>query len=219
MTKEEMSPEAYDKLIYSIGELLLTQGLKATTMDSIASELQISKRTLYEIFGSKKDMVICALEGAHKRHVTKLKEEFAKSSNVMEGILRGFISQRDEMRKVNVDFFRDMDSLFSEARETSLHHKKEALEKFLPVYDKGVKQGYFRKNVNFLLHCRLLGIQMESLKRMEEFFPPDITLLEAFDSISISFLRAIATPKGLSILDEVVDKLDKNLQLSHNINV
>ncbi len=211
MTKEEMTPEAYDKLIHSIGELLLKNGLKATTMDSIASALQISKRTLYEIFGSKNEMVLSAVEATHKRHEAKLKEIFDQSSNVMEGILLGFLYQRDEMRKANIDFFRDMDSLFSEAKECSSLNKRKAIEKFLPVYQKGVKQGYFRKIGNFALHCRLLGVQMESLKRMEEFFPPDITLLEAYDSISINFLRSIATPKGLTVLDNLMDQIDNNL--------
>lgn len=53
MKREEMSPQAYDSLINGIMMILLQNGLKATTMDSIASALQISKRTLYEIFSSK----------------------------------------------------------------------------------------------------------------------------------------------------------------------
>ena len=208
MTRDGMTPEAYDKLITSIGDILLAKGLKATTMDSIAATLQISKRTLYEIFESKNEMVICALEAAHARHSAILKDIFESAENVMVGILKGFIYQRDQMRKANVEFIRDMDSLFSDAKEYSSQTQRETMEKFLPVYEKGVKQGFFRKNVNFILQCRLLWIQMESLKRMEEFFPPDITLLEAYDSIFIGFLRAIATPKGLTMLDAVVDSLD-----------
>lgn len=82
------------------------------------------------------------------------------------------------------------------------------LEKFLVVFQKGARQGFFRKDVNFALQYRLLWIQMESLKRMEEFFPPDISLLEAYDSICISFLRAISTSKGLEILEKVTDHIE-----------
>lgn len=206
MTKEEMTPEAYDKLIQSITELLLSKGVKATTMDSIALSLQISKRTLYEIFGSKYDMVVSALTASHERHIAKLKEIFEQSSNVMEGILRAFLFQRDELRKVNLDFFRDMDSMFSGMRKMTADNKHQAVNNFLPCYFKGVKQGYFRENINFTLQGRLLEIQMESLKRMEEHFPHDISLLEAYDSITMNFLRSIATPKGLELLDEVANK-------------
>ncbi len=208
MTREEMSPEAYSALIEAIGNILLTKGLKATTMDSIAATLQISKRTLYEIFNSKTEMVLSALEAAHKKHTDEVRKIFNSSENVMEGILRGFIYHRDEMRKANVDFFRDMDSLFSEAREFSTENKIKFLENYVKVLNQGVKEGFFRKNINYMLQCRLLWIQMESLKRMEEFFPSDITLLEAYDSICISFLRSIATPVGMQMLDNLVASLE-----------
>lgn len=218
MTREDMTPDAYDALIDAIGELLLKQGLKATTMDSIASALQISKRTLYEIFNSKNEMVICALEASHKKHTANLREIFNTSANIMEGILRGFLYHRDEMSKANVDFFRDMDSLFSDARKHSSDHKKIFLKNYVRVLQQGADEGYFRKDVNFMLQCRLLWIQMESLKRMEEFFPTDITLLEAYDSICISFLRAIVTPLGMLMLDNVVASLNQQTEQTDKQN-
>lgn len=218
MTREDMAPGAYEALIDSIGELLYRQGLKATTMDSIAAALQISKRTLYEIFTSKNEMVILAMEASHRKHTAKVREIFTSSANVMEGILRGFLYHRDQMSKANVYFFRDMDSLFAEAREHSTMNKKEFIENFVKVFKQGAEEGFFRKDVNFMLQCRLLWIQMESLKRMEEFFPPDITLLEAYDSICISFLRAIATPLGMHMLDNVVTSLqNQTKQTTNNI--
>lgn len=57
MTREDMTPEAYEELLESITDILLRNGLKATTMDSIAASLQMSKRTLYEIFDNKSQMV------------------------------------------------------------------------------------------------------------------------------------------------------------------
>lgn len=208
MTREEMNPEAYESLVDAIGDIMLTKGLKATTMDSIASALQISKRTLYEIFNSKTEMVISVMEAAHKKHTKNLKRIFESSGNVMEGILRGFLYHRDEMSRANVDFFRDMDYFFSEARKHSSENKKKFLENYVKVLNQGADEGYFRKNINYMLLCRLLWIQMESLKRMEEFFPSDITLLEAYDSICISFLRSIATPIGMQMLDNLVTSLE-----------
>lgn len=49
----------------------------------------------------------------------------------------------------------------------------------------------------------MFRIQMESLKRMEEFLPQDVTLNEAFDTISISFLRSIASQEGAKILERI----------------
>lgn len=214
MTREEMSPQAYNELIDSIMMILIQNGLKATTMDSIASKMQISKRTLYEIFSSKTEMITCALEAFHKRHSATLKRIFESSPNVMEGILRGFFAHRDLMRRTNVNFFRDLDSIFSETRDESNPAKLSFFDNYVKVLEKGAEEGFFLKDVNFLLQCRLHWIQMESLKRIEELFPPDITLLEAYDSICIGFLRSIATQKGIEVLDKTLDNISKETPLS-----
>ena len=208
MTREDMSKDAYHALIKSILAILLKKGIKATTMDSIASSLQISKRTLYEIFSSKTEMVTCALEDMRDRHSRKITEVFMNSANVMEALLRSFLLQRDIMQGVNVSFLRDLDSHFVECGQDPDSSKIPFLENYVSVLQKGADEGFFRKDVNFSLLCRLQWIQMESLKRMEEFFPPDISLLEAYDSIFISFMRSIATPKGMEILDKALRDID-----------
>ena len=42
---------------------------------------------------------------------------------------------------------------------------------------------------------------------MHDVFPPDVTLAQAYESITIGFLRSIATPKGMQILDGLTAKL------------
>ena len=66
----------------------------------------------------------------------------------------------------------------------------------------GIQQGVVDPNVNIRAYLALFEVQMESLKRMEEFFPADITLIDALDTVSHSFLRSIASRKGLDMLDE-----------------
>lgn len=206
MTREAMTPEAYSALLESITAILMKNGLKATTMDSIATALQMSKRTLYEIFESKSVMVREVMSSLHRRLCEKHKEIFQSSSNVLEAILLSFLHHRDLMSEANVAFFRDMDSHFSDARIHSDDSRKHYHEDLVSLMRQGVKEGYFRKDINYMVQCRMMSIQMESLKRMEELFPPDITLLEVYDSICISFLRGISSPKGLEILDGLLEK-------------
>ena len=52
----------------------------------------------------------------------------------------------------------------------------------------------------------MLRIQMESLKRMEEFLPSSVTISEAYDTIITSFLRSIASEYGAKVLDETIRK-------------
>ena len=204
MKKEVIEPERHYKILEYVMATLMNKGMKATTMDYIASSLQISKRTLYEIYVSKEELFKQALSYFHNKMADELKKIFLQSSNVMEAIIKCFLYNRDLMSNVNADFIKDMEefsnkeNLISESR-SSHHH--------LMLYDvllRGVKEGYFREDANLKVQCRMLTIQMASLKHTEELFPKDITLLDVYDSIIYSFLRGLSTRKGLDELEKYI---------------
>lgn len=190
-------------LIEDITGLLYDKGMKALTMDFVASSLGMSKRTLYEIFGSKNEMFKRVIRHAHQIYLKRCEQEFKNSSNVMEGMFRVHILQRDAMARLSAKFFRDMDSMFPEVKK--LHKESQAIRdrQFEIVYGKGVKEGVFRDDVNYKILPRILEIQLESLKRMEEVFPPDLDIVDVSDSIIIGFLRSIASQKGMILLDRI----------------
>ena len=180
-------------------------------MDSIADGLHISKRTLYEIFRSKENMFVQAHEYYCRKTGAVMKEIFEKSSNVMEAILQCFLYNRDMMSDVSVEFIRDINE-YVNSKNSEIHSQcdskgKKHYPSLLDVLYKGVTEGFFRKDLNLQVQCRMFIIQMESLKRMEELFPQDITLLEVYDSIITGFLRAISTIKGLKELDRILPML------------
>lgn len=197
-------------LIEAISEIIFLKGLKATTMDSVAAALSISKRTLYETFASKKDMILEVIKywsNVHRKEAVRIIEE---SSNIMEALFRIFNYHLGFMKGVSVEFFKDMDR---EVRKEFSNHDDVWGGKMLDVMKLGIDQGVFRPDVNYQVQLSLMKIQMESLKRMEEFFPAEITIADAFDSICIGFLRSIASPKGMEILDEVYNQSKKKLKL------
>ena len=200
MPKNSDSSKNTEELLDFIVEELLKKGIKATTMDSLASDLQMSKRTLYEIFLSKENMVERALKNFHNRLMAEHRHIYDSSSNMMEAMVCFLQNTRNWMARANVNFFRDIDEYYN-AQEKKKDDRECRYAELEKLFLRGAEEGYFRKDVNFKVQCRLITIQMESLKRMEEYFPHDITLLEAYDEISKGFLRSIASQKGLEYLD------------------
>lgn len=197
----ELTDNAYHKLLYSIFELLLKRGIKGLTMDIVASSLGMSKRTLYEIFENKTDMIVKTMT-----HMSGIRREisievFNSAPNSLLAIIRIFLIQRQFMCNVNVNFFRDMDNLFPEVKE---HYRAEAQMDFdmsRQLFEKGIEEGLLRPDVDYDIQLRMLGVQMESLKRMEEHFPPEISLIKAYDAIYTGFLRGIVSMEGMKVLD------------------
>lgn len=168
-----LSKEDYNRLLDGIIKLVFDKGLKSLTMDSVAANLGMSKRTLYEIFESKQQMFLEVLAYQHGNHIRTCTEIFSTSGNTMEAMLKIYIKQRNIMAKVNPSFFRDMDNAFSEIKDMYENTEEDRHNKFLEIFRLGVDDGVFRKDVNYTITSKIFKIQMESLKRMEELFPPD----------------------------------------------
>lgn len=198
---------AYDGLLYSIFKLLLKKGIKGLKMDDVASSLGVSKRTLYEIFDSKTDMIVKVMLHMNNLCRQKVEEVYKTAPNCLEGILRVFLVQRQFLCNVNVSFFDDMDQLYPEIKKSYREEADMHTVKSKKFFEQGVKEGLLRKNLDLDLQFRILGIQMESLKRMEEHFPPEISLVDAYDAIYIGFLRGIVSHDGMKILDEMTSDL------------
>ena len=209
MKKEEVSQEQYLKILECIVPILMKNGLKATTMDSLASNMQMSKRTLYEIFGSKDEMFREAHKYFHNKMAEKLKHIFENSGNIMEAIINCFLYNRDLMSIVNAEFIRDMEQFATQDNLISESKRRHHYQALYEVLQMGVEQGYFREDINLKVQCRMFLLQMESLKRTEELFPEDITLLEVYDSIMVGFLRSNSSQKGLAELEKFMPSLTK----------
>ncbi|MCH5213865.1 MAG: TetR/AcrR family transcriptional regulator [Muribaculaceae bacterium] len=191
------------QMIGKILPIITEKGLKATTMDLVAQRLGISKRTLYEVFPSKSEMLKEALQALGNQTQAYLTKAFAESDNVMEALITIFKHNRDLIGAVNINFYRDMDHLYKDKRQAYDHTRDVHHEKMMHLYRLGVEQGMFRPDVDYEVQGRMIGLQMEALKRVEELFPAGITLQRVFDSIIVGFLRSIASDKGRKVLENL----------------
>ena len=199
-----LETEAYHKLLSMIFQLILERGIKGLTMDTVASSLSISKRTLYEIFDSKSDMIVKTMSHMNEKRHKVAEEAYLSAPNSLIGILRIFFIQREFVCNVNVNFFRDMDLISPDIKEYYRQQSERTLANSQRFFAQGVEEGVLRDDVDFAVQFRILQIQMESLKRMEEHFPPEISLIRAYDAIFVGFLRGIVSEKGMKMLDEIL---------------
>lgn len=200
--------EATPELLEAILNIMYHRGLKASTMDFVASSLGISKRTLYEFFASKSEMLSQALAYDRMRQSRKHSSIIANEPNVMQAMITIFLDFRDQMANIDLVFFRDMDECFPELRQAVRNVESKHQQILLDFFRRGIDEGVLRPDVNVVASWLLIQIQFESLKRMEKHFPPGITFLEAFDSIALGFMRSIASEKGMKMLDSITHRFN-----------
>jgi TetR/AcrR family transcriptional regulator, cholesterol catabolism regulator len=196
--------ELRDRIIEGAAQLFKTYGIKAVTMDSLASHLGISKRTIYEVFSDKDELLVdvfhCMAE-KQKEMVSRILDE---SENAIYAIFRLLERKRDHFQDMSPAFQADIKkyhSLFL-LRKTDRRDIPDYANN-VQVIVRGIREKLFRKDINPDIVNRCL----ESLGRATmdfDLYPfEDFSRREVVKNVFINYLRGISTSEGIELINKL----------------
>lgn len=196
----------YNKIINIACELIMQRGIRSVTMDEIAAEAGISKRTLYETFVNKEDLLEKLLEYLWNVHNHAVKNIIDNTPSCIVGILNVLKhSMEEHQRKYEPKkeyFFSDLKKIYPNVAEKSKKYREGYLRFIVEHLEKGVEQKTVRNDLNLELTSTLLIAQIEGLNSIgsiRQFHP-----MEIFSTLFLSFCRGISTEKGLTEIEQFV---------------
>lgn len=181
-------------------------GIRNITMDEIAASLGISKRTVYETFKDKNELIETCLKVLTQKQDEKNQKIIADSANVIEAMFVFIQEGIKSMNSINPVFFFDMKKYYP-AIWKSLHkeNKEKGYRLTHTMLRKGVNEGLYRKDINITIVAKLFHEQI-SLMADENIFPRDqFDHAEVFRNLMINFARGISTTKGIEIIDKFLE--------------
>jgi len=198
-----------ERIIENASTLFFQKGVKSMTMSDIANELGISKRTLYEVFRDKEDLLencICTyIEKADKA----MQLLAGDSEDVIDAMMRIYAWNLNEMRSINLRTVSDLKKYHSDLYKKVEQKQRENISVLLPLLNKGVEQGLIRSDVNLEIILWLVRSQFKALMN-DDYFPVErFSMNEFVRAIILSFIRGIATPSGNEKVDSLIEKLQK----------
>lgn len=174
------------------------QGIKNVTMDDISHKLSMSKRTLYQLFADKEDLLLACVKEEEKR-THQLMSDFAKkANNVLDLLLKNFAFRLKILETASPQFINDL-SKFPRV-VAYLDERREAHRKLVVDFlQKGVEQGYFQEGLNFDIIYNIVSspIDLVTGQMFSRSTPTEIFLNYVF-----VYFRGCATPKGTAMMDE-----------------
>lgn len=199
--------ETKDKIIDEATRQFLQFGVRNVTMDGIASALGMSKRTVYETFKDKNELVNTCLKILNQKYKKRNEKLCCGSSNVIETIFLFMQEGIKSMNAINPVFFRDMEKLYPDTWNAIRENKeKEALRLSKELLQKGIKEGLFREEIHIPIIAKLFQEQIKLLAD-ENVFPHDeYSFADVFQSLMINFMRGISTRKGIELIDSMLAK-------------
>ena len=203
--REDNTKENVRELILKTAlEQFTRHGIKKVKMDDIASTLSISKRTIYEQFCDKEQLLLEALKLHNEIIHNEGKQIVRKASHTLEIILKLYDKYVDIISSINKKFFTDLKK-YPDICKRKKHNEEQNDKKFVAWIEMGRKQGLFREDANLEIFSYILRQNLETIftAKMDteentlSKFPPR----ELGRTLIIFYLRGISTPKGQEIIE------------------
>jgi AcrR family transcriptional regulator len=198
-----------ERIIENASTLFFQKGVKSMTMSDIANELGISKRTLYEVFRDKEDLLENCICSYMEKTDKAMQALIDRSEDVIDTLMRIYAWNLNEMRSINRMSVSDLKKYHSSLFKRIEQKQKDNIFILLPLLNKGVEQGLIRNDVNFEIILWLIRSQFRALMN-DDFFPIEkFSMNEFIQAIILNFIRGIATPAGNEKVDSMVERLGK----------
>jgi AcrR family transcriptional regulator len=196
-----------DHIIEGAADLFKTYGIKSVTMDSLANHFGMSKRTIYEIFSDKDELLVAVLSRMNEQQKEMIRKVLDESENSIVAIFRMLEINRDNFQSMSPAFLADL---------KKYHHEvlmKKVDKSGMPDYrnhqeiiENGIAEGLFRPEINPDLANRCL-FNLGSSIMNNDLYPYDrFSRRDVIKNIFINYLRGISTHKGLLLIDKLEEK-------------
>ena len=193
-----------ERIIEGASELFKTNGIKSVTMDSLANHLGMSKRTIYEIFSDKDELLAGVFTWMSEKQKDLVKRFLEDSENAVVAIFK--------LMEININYFQGMSPAFQEDMRKFYHkvlskksdkYEMPDISNNIQLIEKGIKEKLFRMDINPDIVNRCLyslgkSVMDEDLYSFEKF-----SRREIMKNTFINYLRGIATSKGLDLIDKL----------------
>ena len=187
-------------------DLFLNLGFKSVTMDDLAHEMGISKKTIYHHFENKTQLVEEATMGLFWEISNGIDEIIALKKNPIEELyeIKKFVMARLKDEKASPQY--QLQKYYPKIFDTLKKREFEVMQECVLDYIKrGMEIGIYRENLNVEFVARIYFAGAISLGD-HDLFPNRMFTKVALEDYYLEYhLRGIVTPKGRKILNEIIN--------------
>ncbi|MGB8194819.1 MAG: TetR/AcrR family transcriptional regulator, partial [Chitinophagaceae bacterium] len=192
-TRERISRKAHD--------LIMKYGIRSVSMDDIANALGISKKTIYQYYSDKDELVDAIVEGILCENEGQCKQYRTGASNAVDEVWSTKQMMRDMFTNMNPSVLYDMQKYHPKAFSRFLKHKNDFLYMLIKTnIEKGIAEELYRPDLNVEIMTRFRVESMLMAFNPDFFSKSKHSLLEVEEQLLEHFLFGIASLKGHKLI-------------------
>lgn len=184
-------------------DIFMKYGIRSVSMDDISRELGMSKKTLYQFFSNKSDLIGEVLGQDFHNFESKLQSVMHLDNNAIDDLLALSMVIDEHMKEINPVVSFDLKKYYPEIYRENLEKKRVFASAYLKEnIEKGIRENIYRSDLNIELIAKLY------MRKIEDLHDPDFhdmnktSFAEVFHVMFDNHIRGIANENGIRYFEE-----------------
>ena len=184
--------------------LFFQQGIRYTTMDQIAQTLGISKKTIYQFYENKDELIVQSIKHNIMLDHARIIKLISESENIIAVMKQIGDDMYRKFQQSNPIFFEDIKRYENLLEEKLFKPNKYLKDQTLTMMlEQGKKEGVFKQELKTKIAGLFLIETMKQMKELEDLLYPEYSREDIFQNVLINYLLGIATDKGKKLIIEI----------------
>jgi TetR/AcrR family transcriptional regulator, cholesterol catabolism regulator len=196
----EFSPDRLE-LLQRIAQLFMQYGVKSVTMDDLARQLGRSKKTIYQYFPNKEELVRETMSAFIQQNQAEVAQICSQEGNAIEEWIRISTHQFALIQHINSSIIFDIHKYYPKAWEVFNEHKVQFVYGCVRQnIERGIQQGLYRSDVVPEVIATYYIHKLEMFAVPDTFGRAEISRMDAFRQVMMYHLFGVASDKGRDFL-------------------
>ena len=208
--------EVKDRILQKATDLFMRYGIRSITMDEIATQLGISKKTIYQFFTDKDEIVEAVIDREIRQNEEECRRFQGSSENAVHEIFIA-IDEMDEMLKgMNPLIMYDLEKHHPRSYKKFKNHKYQFMFAVIKSnLERGIREELYRNDFSIDIVAKH-RIESAFMGFNQDLFPHSrYRISEVCYELAILFLFSIATAKGNKQIEKYLTERKKQLSHEH----
>ena len=193
-----------ERILHYAVDQFRRKGVRGVRMDDMALGLGISKRTLYEMFGNKENLLLESMKYKSREYEARYQQFAQEALSPVEIYVQAVTMQLRDINNVNPALMSES-MRYAPVRQFIDEGEAQRHDKSALFLQRCVDEGYLRKDLNIELMLRLQYVIMHAI--MDEELYKEFPLAEIIFFVSYMNFRGQCTEKGLQELRRCMETI------------
>jgi TetR/AcrR family transcriptional regulator, cholesterol catabolism regulator len=204
--------EQKDRILEKATELFMRYGIRSITMDEIAAQLGISKKTIYQFFTDKDAMVEAVVNDETRRNEEECRNFSTTAENAVHEIFLAMDNMQEMLKGMNPQLIHDLDKHHPAAFKRLKQYKYQFLYAIIKEnLERGVQEDVYRSDLNIELTTRH-RIEMAFMPFNQDAFPQNkYPMNQTCQDLAVLFLHSVCSARGKKLIEKYLSERQKNI--------